>query len=57
LAVTPLRAQAPAVSQSDLAAIHQIREEGFNPKTSKVMEIISYLSDVHGPRLTNSPDI
>ena len=57
LAVIPLRAQAPAVGQPDLAAIHQIREEGFDPKTSKVMEIISYLSDVHGPRLTNSPDI
>ena len=57
LAVIPLGAQAPAVSTSDLAAIHQIREEGFDPKNSKVMEIISYLSDVYGPRLTNSPDI
>ena len=57
LSVIPLRAQAPAVSQSDLAAIHQIREEGFDAKTSKVMEIISYLSDVYGPRLTNSPDM
>jgi len=57
LAVAPLGAQAPAVSQADLAAIHQIREEGFSPATSKVMEIISYLSDVHGPRLTNSPNI
>ena len=57
LAVAPSRAQAPSVSTSELAAIHQIREEGFDPKTSKVMEIISYLSDVHGPRLTNSPDI
>jgi carboxypeptidase Q len=57
LAVVPIRAQAPAVSQSDLAAIHQIREEGFSPNTSKVMEIISYLSDVYGPRLTNSPDM
>src|SRR5580658_1487475 len=57
LAVAPGRAQAPAVSQSDLAAIHQIREEGFSLATSKVMEIISYLSDVHGPRLTNSPNI
>src|SRR5208282_2538654 len=57
LAVVPLRAQAPTVSQSDLAAIHQIREEGFDPKTSKIMEIISYLSDVYGPRLTNSPNI
>ena len=57
LAVIPLRAQAPALTTSDLAAIHQIREEGFDAKTSKVMDIISYLSDVHGPRLTNSPDI
>ena len=57
LAVIPLRAQAPAISTSDLAAIHQIREEGFDAKTSKVMDIISELSDVHGPRLTNSPDI
>ena len=57
LAVAPSRAQAPSVSTSELAAIHQIREEGFDPKTSKVMEIISYLSDVYGPRLTNSPDI
>ena len=57
LAVMPIAAQAPAVSQTDLAAIHQIREEGFGASTSKVMEIISYLSDVHGPRLTNSPNI
>ncbi len=55
LAVIPLAGQAP--SSSDLSAMHQIREEGFDPKTSKVMEIISYLSDVYGPRLTNSPDI
>ncbi len=53
LAVSPLAAQAP--SQSDLSAIHQIKDEGFND--SKVMEIISYLTDVCGPRLTNSPDI
>jgi len=53
LAVSPLAAQAP--SQSDLSAIHQIKDEGFND--SKVMEIMSYLTDVYGPRLTNSPDI
>ena len=57
LAVIPLRAQAPAISETDLAAIHQIREEGFDAKTSRIMEIISYLSDVYGPRLTNSPDM
>src|SRR5712691_10831408 len=53
LAVLPLAAQAP--SQSELYAIHQIKNEGFND--SKVMEIMSYLTDVYGPRLTNSPDI
>jgi carboxypeptidase Q len=53
LAVLPLAAQAP--SQSDLSAIHQIKEEGFS--NSKVMEIMSYLTDVYGPRLTNSPNI
>ena len=57
LAVIPLGAQAPGVSPSDLAAIHQIREEGFSNSTSKVMETMSYLTDVYGPRLTNSPDI
>ena len=53
LAVIPMAAQAP--SNSELYAIHQIREEGFSD--SKVMEIIRYLSDVYGPRLTNSPNI
>src|SRR6266481_5191285 len=53
LAVLPLVAQAP--SQVDLYAIHQIKDEGFN--NSKVMEIMSYLTDVYGPRLTNSPNI
>src|SRR5580704_12832945 len=51
LTVIPLSGQSP--SNSELYAIHQIREEGF--ADSKVMEIISYLSDVYGPRLTNSP--
>jgi carboxypeptidase Q len=66
LAVIPMGAQAPSasnssssytVSQSDLAAIHLIREEGLGQRSSQIMDIISYLSDVHGPRLTNSPDI
>lgn len=52
-AVLPLRAQAP--SAADLNAIYQIKDEGFNH--SQVMEIMSYLTDVYGPRLTNSPDI
>lgn len=57
LAVLPVRAQAPGVSEADLAAVHQIRQEGFDNATSKVMETMSYLTDVYGPRLTNSPDM
>ncbi len=39
----------------DLAAMAKIREEGL--QRSKVMETASYLTDVFGPRLTNSPNI
>src|SRR5713226_6636888 len=53
VAVVPLGAHAPG--QSDLTAIYQIKDEGFNH--SQVMEIMSYLTDVYGPRLTNSPNI
>ncbi len=53
VAVIPLRAQAPTTA--DLNAIQQIKDEGFNH--SQVMDIMSYLTDVYGPRLTNSPDI
>ena len=53
LAILPLAAQAP--STADLYAIYQIKDEGFNH--SQVMEIESYLTDVYGPRLTNSPNI
>jgi hypothetical protein len=53
VAVLPLAAQAP--SQAELSAIHQIKDIGFNH--SQIMDIMSYLSDVYGPRLTNSPDI
>ena len=47
-----------AVSQSsiekiDSAANARIKDEGMNQ--SQVMEILSYLSDVYGPRLTGSP--
>jgi hypothetical protein len=45
-------AQAPqARPESD--AIAKIREEGLN--RSQVMSLISYMTDIHGPRLTNSP--
>ena len=37
----------------DSAAMAQIRDEGMN--RSQVMDVLSYLSDVYGPRLTGSP--
>jgi len=39
----------------DLQAIYRIKDEGL--QRSKVMDIASYLTDVHGPRLTGSPNI
>jgi len=54
VAVTvPLAAQAPTAA--DLAAIYRIKDEAFSH--SQVMNIVSYLTDVYGPRLTNSPNI
>jgi hypothetical protein len=56
LAGAPLIArQAPSTSALDYQALHEIRSEGFDH--SHVMEIESYLTDVYGPRLTNSPDM
>jgi hypothetical protein len=50
-------AAADPIAQSgdrpDLDAVYKIKEEGF--QRSKVMEITSYLTDVYGGRLTNSP--
>ena len=39
---------------ADLDAVMRIKDEGFG-RTSRVMEFASWLSDVYGPRLTNSP--
>jgi carboxypeptidase Q len=52
LTLAPLSAQLPA-ERIDLEAIYQIKEEGF--QRSRVMEIASWLTDVYGPRVTNSP--
>ncbi|MDE3154959.1 MAG: M20/M25/M40 family metallo-hydrolase [Acidobacteriota bacterium] len=52
----PVAAQwTPSAEPLDLTAMHQIRTEGF--EHSQVMTIESYLTDVYGPRLTNSPDM
>jgi hypothetical protein len=52
IAFVPLAAQ-PAAEQVDLDAIYKIKEEGF--QRSQVMDIMSWLTDVYGPRLTNAP--
>ena len=39
----------------DNAAINKFEDEGL--QHSHVMEVMSYLTDVYGPRLTNSPNI
>jgi len=49
-------AASPAASEPlDYDAIYRIKDEALN--RSQVMETLSYLTDVHGPRLTNSPNM
>ena len=52
LTLAPISAQ-QAPEKVDLDAIYKIKQEGF--QRSQVMEITSWLTDVYGPRLTNSP--
>src|SRR5687767_12968824 len=51
--VAPPSAQ--TVEKLDYATIGQIRDEGLN--RSQVMDLIWWLSDVYGPRLTGGPSI
>src|ERR1044071_6871874 len=54
--IFPVSAQQPAPQQpakDPNDPIERIKEEGL--KRSQVMQTLSYLSDVIGPRLTNSP--
>jgi hypothetical protein len=55
-APSPLSAPATAVAADrvDLDAIYRIKEEGL--ERSQVMDTVWYLTDVYGPRLTNSPN-
>ena len=54
IVVTMANAQTSVrVEKPDLDAIKKIRVEGM--ENSKVMENAFYLTDVSGPRLTNSP--
>jgi carboxypeptidase Q len=41
----------------DYDAINKIKQQGMSAQTSQVMEISSWLTDVHGPRLTGSPNL
>ena len=43
----------PAQEKVDVATIERIKAEAMD--RSQVMEIMSWLTDVHGPRLTGSP--
>src|SRR5207237_9975402 len=54
LYVSTLFAQ-PPVESLDYLTIAKIRDEGLN--RSQVMDQISWLSDVYGPRLTGTPAI
>jgi carboxypeptidase Q len=62
LPIVSLLVMHPAVAQTlapsepiDYNAIYTIKDEGF--QRSQVMETVSYLTDVYGPRLTGSPNI
>jgi hypothetical protein len=54
VAVTlPLRAS----ETIDYDGINKIKAQGLTAANSKVMEVMSYLTDVYGPRLTGSPNV
>src|SRR5215467_8231698 len=60
LIVLLLGGVAPTVAQNtqdkpDADIVAKIKEEGL--KHSQVMEVLSYITDVYGPRLTCSPNI
>ena len=53
VAVTFAPVSAQQAERVDFDAIYKIKDEGFN--RSQVMDTMSWLTDVYGPRLTNSP--
>lgn len=46
-----------ASEKIDYEAISRIKAQGMGAQNSPVMEISSWLTDVHGPRLTGSPNM
>src|SRR5262245_24960511 len=55
LLAIPVIGQVQQAEKVDLDAIYKIKDEGLN--RSQVMQTLSYLTDVYGPRLTGSPQI
>ena len=60
LLIASLLASGVAVAQqpqdrADLEAVNKLKEEGS--KNSKIMEFLSFMTDIHGPRLTGSPGL
>ncbi|MBV9034609.1 MAG: hypothetical protein JO182_08955 [Acidobacteriaceae bacterium] len=53
-ALAPLPILLLAEEKVDLAIVNRIRAEAF--QHSQVMDTMFYLTDVYGPRLTNSPN-
>ena len=43
-----------ATEKIDYEAINKIKQQGLTAATSQVMDVASWLTDVHGPRLTGS---
>jgi len=54
LAALPLTAQQSTQENVDLGVLNQIKWQAFN--NSQVMDHLFYLSEVYGPRVTNSPN-
>ena len=54
LIATPIAVSQPAQEKIDTAAVSAIKKEAMDH--SQVMEILSYLTDIYGPRLTWSPE-
>ncbi|MBA2301302.1 MAG: hypothetical protein H0W08_01560 [Acidobacteria bacterium] len=54
VAFAPLAAQ-QAQERVDYDAIYKVKDEGFS--RSQIMNTMSWLTDVYGPRLTNSPGV
>jgi hypothetical protein len=52
-ALLPLRAS----ENIDYDGVNKIKQQGLSAATSQVMEVMSYLTDVYGPRLTGSPNV